>query len=257
MTRIVLLVAIVFPSALAAGLDAWQEGVRLFRAEDFQGAQEAFERSVAEEPANSRYRLWLGLATGRRAERMTGIRRLGALPLAKQVKRHFEQAVELDRKNLEALEALQNFHLEAPGLAGGSVAEAKRLAEAIERVEAARGAAAWARYYERVGDAASSERQHQRARELEPKEVAHLLGHASFLSRQSRHEESDRLFEKALATVPGNPEVWFSAAAAWIEARRKPLYRRARELLENYLASPDRKLQSAPPFIVRRLLKRT
>lgn len=232
------------------------EGVRLYRAEEYRQAQEAFQRAADQDPGNSDYARWLGVAIGRRAEQMTGIRRVGALPLAKQVKSHFERAVELDGTNLEALEALHGFHLRAPGMAGGSKDEARRLAGVMEGLDSARGAAAWAAYHEELREYERAEEQHLRARGISPQGIDFLLGHASFLARRGRHEESDKLFEEAIRLEPQNPGVWVTAGTAWIKARRKPLHARAKQLLERYLASPDREPKWDPPFIVRRLLNR-
>lgn len=235
------------------GGEVWQRGVEFYAAEGFREAQEQFERAIVLESGNSKYHLWLGLAIGRRAEQMTGLRRIKAMPLAKESRRQFERAVDLDGSNLKALEALQGFHFRAPAMIGGNKDEARDLARRIEGVDAARGAAAWAAYHEHVRDFEDAERQHQRARDLEPDEVGYVLGYASFLSRRNRNVESDKLFEEALSREPDNPDVWLSAATAWIAARRRSLHGRARDLLDRYLASPDRKPDSEPASMVRKL----
>lgn len=237
-----------------SGSEVWQRGVELYAAEGFREAQEQFERAIVLESGNSKYHLWLGLAIGRRAEQMTGLRRIKAMPLAKESRRHFERAVDLDGSNLKALEALQGFHFRAPGIVGGNKDEARNLARRIEEVDAARGAAAWAMYHEHMKNFEDSERHHQRARHLDPDEIGYLLRHASFLSRQDRITESDQLFEEALSREPDNPDVWLNAASAWIAARRRSHYGRARHLLERYLAAPDRKPDSEPASMVRKLV---
>ena len=50
---------------MTQGKRSWQEGLRLFAAEDFRKAQDAFQQAVDENPQNSTYALWLGLALGR------------------------------------------------------------------------------------------------------------------------------------------------------------------------------------------------
>ena len=238
------------------GAADFAHGVDLYRAEDYRQAQKSFERAAAEDPGNSKYRLWVGLAIGRRAEGMTGLRRVGAAPLAKQARQHFEKAVELDEENLEALEALQGFHFMAPRLIGGSKAEAVKIAVRIESIDRARGAAAWAAVHEDARDFQEAAESHLRARELAPNDTGYLLGHAGFLSRRGQHAASDELFEAAIASNPDDPDVCLEAGKAWLHAKRKALYPRARELLERYLASPRRKPNSDPPSRVRKLLKR-
>ena len=253
----------VLPFALCAaalasnvpGETDWEEGIRLYRDEQYRDAQERFERAASHDPSNSRFQLWVGLAIGRRAEGMSGFRKLAAMSLAKQVRRQFEKAVELDPANLEALEALQGFHFEAPGLIGGDKARARSIAAEIEGIDKARGAAAWAACHADAGDFEKAAESFARARDLAPDEVRYLLGHASVLSRSGRHQESDRLFEVAFEREPESPDVWLAAARSWIRAKRRTEYQRARELLERYIDSPNRRLNSDPPSIVRKLLK--
>ena len=123
MTRRIALLSMAGALVLAAsgpGEDDWREGVRHFSAEDFRQAQEAFEQAVAQDPESARFSLWLALAMGRRAERMTGLRKLAAAPLVRRMRREVERSVELDETNLDAYDVLQGFHLGAPALVGGA-----------------------------------------------------------------------------------------------------------------------------------------
>ena len=238
------------------GATDWEEGVRLYQEEEYREAQDLFERAVSQDPDSSEYHFWLGLAIGRRAEQMSGLRRLAAMSLAKRVRVEFEKAVELDPTNLDALESLQGFHFDAPGIVGGDKARARSVADHIEGLDRARGAAAWAAYHENAGNLDEAGEKHARARELAPDAIRYLLGHAGFLSRRGQQAESDRLFDEAFERDPDNPDVWLAAARSWIEAKRRSEYPRAKELLERYIASPDRRLNSHPPSLVRKLLKR-
>lgn len=238
------------------GATDWERGVQLYQTEEYREAQDLFEQAVNQDPENSKYQLWLGLAMGRRAERMTGFRRIGAMSLAKQVKQQFEAAVELDGSNLDALEALQGFHFQAPGIIGGSKAEAGNIAGRIEEIDKARGAAAWAAFYEQAGDFEKAGQNHSQARELAPNDTGYLLGHAGFLARRKSHADSDALFGSAFDRDPDNPDVWLEAAKALVGANRRSEYPRAKQLLERYLASTDRKPNSDPPSAVRKLLSR-
>ena len=241
--------------ASSLGVKEFEQGSRLYADEEFREAQRLFEEAVSQDPGNSRYNLWLGLALGRRAERMSGFKRLAAMGLAKRVKRYFERAVELDGSNLEALEALQGFHFQAPGLIGGSTAQAKNIAGRIQSVDGARGAVAFGRYYEHTGDLESADDHFRRATEIDPEHTGHLVEHAAFLARRGLHAESDQMFDVAFERDPDNPELWLGAATAWIASKRRVRYPRARLLLERYVASPDLPLDSVPVSDVRKILK--
>lgn len=238
------------------GDENWQQGIRHFAAEEFREAQHAFEQSVSEDPENSTYNLWLGLAIGRRVEAMTGWRKLAAGSLVKRMRRELERAIELDESNLDALDALQVFHLRAPRLVGGNKGEAKELAARIQKVSPARGAEAWGTYFEAVGEFENAGEQFALARQLDPESTRHLLKYAGFLARRGMHAESDKLFDIAFALDPDNPKVWRDAATAWILAKRRSRYPMARQLIERYLVTPDREPNPDPKSEVRRLLKK-
>lgn len=259
MTRRIALLAIAGSLALAAsnpGEDDWKEGVRHFTAEDFRQAQEVFERAVEQDPENSTFSLWLALAMARRAERMTGLRKLAAAPLVRRMRREMERSIELDETNLNAYDALQGFHLEAPSLVGGSKAEARELAMRMIAIDAARGAEALGTYHEGMGEFDAAAEQFAEARKLNPDGMRPLLKQASFLARRGKHEESDELFDLAFSRDPDEPKVWRAAATAWIVAKRKSRYPEARKLIERYLETPDREPNPDPRYELRDLLKK-
>ena len=259
MTRRIALVFIAGALVLAAsspGEDDWKEGVRHFSAEDFRQAQEAFERAVDRDPGNSTFPLWLALAMGRRAESMTGLRKLAAAPLVRRMRRELERSIELDETNLNAYDALQVLHLRAPALVGGSKAEAKEIAIRIGAIDAARGAEALGTYYEAMGEFAAAGEQFDEARRLNPEGIRPLLKQAGFLARRGKHEESDELFDLAFSRDPDEPKVWRAAATAWVLAKRKSRFPEARRLIERYLETPDREPNPDPKSEVRELLKK-
>lgn len=246
-------------AALAAGepgSEDWQEGRRLFGIEDYKAAEKSLEQAVRKNPASSTYHYWLGLAIGRRAETLTGFGRVRAMGMAKKVKAQFERAVELDGSNVDALEALQNFHFRAPGIAGGDKAEARKIADRIKKLDEARGAIAWARCYERDKDFGKAAAQYALARELAPDDTDYLVEHAAFLSRRRQHARSDELFDAAFARDPDNRKLWVVAAKSWIEAKRSSLYPRARKLMQRFLENAKSVPNMDTPSQVRKLLKK-
>ena len=241
--------------ATGSGEGHWKEGLRLYVSEDFRQAQDAFQQAVEEDPGNSAYALWLALAMGRRAEAMTGLRKLAAGPLVKRMRREFERAIELDGSNLDAYVSLVMFHLEAPSIVGGSKAEARELAGQLQKMDPARGAWASAVCYEFASEFERAGEQYALARQLDPEAVRYLLSHAGFLSKRSEFKASDELFDMAFSRDPDNPKVWRAAATAWIAAKREDRYPRARQLIERYLKTPDQDPNQDPKSELRNLLK--
>ena len=236
--------------ALAAtpGAEHLGEGLRLYWAEEHG-------KAVSANPEDSMSAFWLGSAIGRRAEHMTGLRRLAALPLAKKSRGMFEKSVALDPSNVEAQEALQDVNLNAPGTAGGSKDKAKALAGQIEALDKMRGLLAWAEYHEKVAEVGSARERYAMAQELDPDAIGFLLGHAGCLVRQGETTASDGLLEQARKAEPSNPAVLLAAAQTWIRAKHRSLYPRATQLLERYLANPLQEPHAEPVSHVRKLLK--
>jgi tetratricopeptide (TPR) repeat protein len=94
------------------------------------------ERAVARAPGSSEFHDWLGRAYGIAAERAAVVRQLD---LAVRARKEFERAVALDPANLDALEDLIEFEVQAPPLLGGSLDKAQRHAAEIERRDPLRG----------------------------------------------------------------------------------------------------------------------
>jgi tetratricopeptide (TPR) repeat protein len=128
---------------------AWLEADRSDRGQPW------LERAVQLEPGRADYWLWLGRACGDRARRAGTLRARG---LAGCARRAFERAVALDDERLDARSHLVDFHLEAPGIAGGRREEAVRQADAIYRRDAPRGLLERARVADALGRAGDAER---------------------------------------------------------------------------------------------------
>jgi len=200
---------------------------------DFKKAAEAFEKAVAAEPGSSDYRLWLGRASGRRAETSSFLTAPGRASRARQ---NFEKAVELDPRNLEAINDLFEYYLEAPGFLGGGLEKASALARRIGELDPAEHHYAQARLAEKHRQFQTAENQLRRAIELAPKQVGRVLDLAKFLAHQGRWAESESAFQQARQLAPNSPKVLFEQASAYIRAGRN--LEEAEELLKRYLASP-------------------
>ncbi len=88
----------------------------------------ACKQSVAAEPANANYHLWLGRAFGEQAEHVTLVK---AYQLGKQVRTEFETAVRLAPENPAALRDLGEFYVAAPAILGGGIGKARAIASRL------------------------------------------------------------------------------------------------------------------------------
>ncbi|HTQ56911.1 MAG TPA: tetratricopeptide repeat protein [Bryobacteraceae bacterium] len=205
-------------------------GQNLYMRGDYKKATESLQRAVAIDPSNSDYELWLGRAFGRRAETASPFT---ALPQANRARQHFEKAVQLNPRNMEALTDLFEYYLEAPGFMGGGMEKAARIAARIESVDPGEGHWAQARLDERHKEFDSAEHHLRVAASMAPQEVGRLIDLARFLSKQGRYQESDQNFKKAEKIAPNSPRLMYARADTYIQQGRN--LDTARKLLRQYL----------------------
>jgi len=200
---------------------------------NYKKATESLERAVAMEPDNSHHYMWLGRAYGRRAETSSFITAPG---FAKKTCANFERSVALNPRNLDALNDLFEYYLEAPGFLGGGLDKASALAEKIRALDPVEYHFTQARLAEKRKEFNTAEAQLRRAIDLAPRQVGRVIDLAKFLAKQGRYQESDAAFQKAHTIEPRNPKLLFEQAATYIESNRN--LNMARELLHLYLSVP-------------------
>lgn len=214
------------------GADEWElMGRSYYMLGDYKNASEHLEKAVAAGPTSQRT-LWLGRAYGRRAETSN---MLTAPRYASRAREAFEKAVELDPRNIEAVNDLFEYYLEAPGILGGGYDKAARLASRISEIDPVEGHYARAKLAEKRKEYGRAEEQLRRAAELAPQQVGRLIDLASFLAKQGKFQESEQNFQKAAKIAPNHPKLLYARASAYINSGRNLDV--ARDLLKRYLAS--------------------
>ncbi len=204
---------------------------------EYKKATEILEKAVAAEPANSDYELWLGRAFGRRAETASPFT---APANANKARQHFEKAVQLNPRNLDALSDLFEYYLEAPGFMGGGLDKAAGVAGQMAGIDPVEGHSAQARLAERRKEFDTAEHHLEMAARMAPQQATRLIDLARFLAKQGRYQESDQSFRKAEKIAPNSPQVIYARADTYIEQGRN--LDTARKLLKRYLEaqlSPD------------------
>ncbi|MGI8618558.1 MAG: tetratricopeptide repeat protein [Gemmatimonadaceae bacterium] len=132
-------------------------------------AVQGMEAAVRGDPNNPVYHFWLGRAYGEQAETASKIR---LLRIAGRAKAAFERSVALAPDYLDGREGLMQYYLQAPGIAGGSVAHARAQAREIARRNPYRGAIALAAVERRNKDAEALVRAYESAIAQFPDSVA-------------------------------------------------------------------------------------
>jgi tetratricopeptide (TPR) repeat protein len=208
-------------------------GKSYFMLGEYKKAAEAFEHATAVSPNSSVYFHWLGKAQGRRAESASPFT---APAYASKARQAFEKAVELDGKNIEAINDLFSYYLEAPGFLGGGLDKAADLAKRIQGLDPVEYHYAMAQIYDKRKDYRGAESHFRRAFELAPRQVGRIIDLARYLSTHGKATESETLFLQAEKIAPNEPRVLFERANHYI--RTKQNLPAAKALLERYLKSP-------------------
>lgn len=222
------------PHAKEGGADVNELiGKSYFIMGDFKKAIDAFERAVADRPDSSTLHHWLGKAFGRRAETSN---MLLAPSLASKARQNFEKAVALDGRNIEAINDLFSYYLEAPGFLGGGLDKAEELSKKIQAIDPVEYHYAQAQLAEKRKEFKTAEMHFRRAVDLAPKQAGRIIDLARFLSKQGRHQESETVFAQAEKVDPNDPRLLFERASNLIRAKKN--LDEAKALLERYLKSP-------------------
>jgi Flp pilus assembly protein TadD len=208
-------------------------GKARFMSADYKKAAEHFEKAIVSEPNSSELHHWLGKAFGRRAETSS---MLTAPMLANKARQSFEKAVELNGKNLEAVNDLFSYYVEAPGFLGGGLEKAAALAKShIQPNDPVEFHYAMAQLSEKRKEFKSAEFHFRQAFQMAPKSVGRAIDLARFLSKQGRMQESEAVLAQAEKIAPNSPRLMFEKASVYIRSKKN--IQDAKHLLEQYLKS--------------------
>jgi tetratricopeptide (TPR) repeat protein len=218
----------------------------LFTLEQWDGAVEACQQAVNRDWQNSNYHMWLGRALGEKANQASF---LTAFSLGKRVGTEFEQAVQLNPRNAEALADLGDFYRSAPGAVGGGLDKAEGIATKLDKLDPARAHELRGRIAEERKDYDTAEREIKAAIAASPHPAFRWTTLASFYRRRKRWTEMEGALQSTINAAERDKHAGvplFDGALLLIDADRDlPL---AAKMLEEYLAG-SAKTEEAPAFV--------
>jgi len=214
--------------------------------EQWDAAATECELAAQLDPQNSDFHLWLGRALGQKASRAAF---LAAFSLAKRTRAEFEEAVQLNPRNADALSDLGDFYRQAPGVVGGGIDKAQAIVVQLEKVDMGRAHKLRAQIAEQQKDSSTAEREYKLAVTADAHPADAWSSLASFYNRRQRFDDMESAIQSALAAAlhdhrPG--PALYDGAGLLIESKRNPTL--AATLLEDYLAGSSR-TEDAPAFI--------
>lgn len=225
----------------------------LFTLEQFEAAKNECEQAVNLDPQSSTYHLWFGRTLGETADRANF---LTAYSLAKRARAEFEQAVQLNPRNAEALADLGEFYSSAPGVVGGGTDKAAGVASQLDRLDPARAHELRSAIARENRDLGTAERELKAAIAASAHPAFQWMRLASFYRKVKRYEEMENAVQNGWTAAQHDPHsavALFNGASVLIGANRNTTL--AMKLLQAYLASPGA-TEEAPAFTARVWLAR-
>lgn len=168
--------------------EAWYYLGRIAQSENrIDDAEEYLKKAIKIDGSRSIYHQWLGRVYGLQAANASVFRQPF---IARNVRRSFETAVELDPDNIEARFELLQFFIFAPGIVGGSTSKALEQAEEIKKRDAVRGHGAYGFIYGRQDEFEKAEREFTSAIELDPTQPDPYLWLAFMYARTEKYDQA-------------------------------------------------------------------
>lgn len=166
-----------------------------FDEEDYEEATEWFKNAAKYNEELSKYAMWLGHAYGRRAQNAGKLKQAF---YAKDSRKNYEKAIELDPDNVEARESAIEFYLQAPGFLGGGRDKAEEQATLISNIDGVAGFIAWGRIYSYYDEIESTYENYSTAIEIYPEEMVFYYRLFNYHFGEQKYDEAIEIAKKQL-----------------------------------------------------------
>ncbi len=217
-----------------------------FTLERWDDAANECDEAVKLDGQSARDHLWLGRALGEKADKASF---LSAFNLAKRARSEFEQAVNLDPRDGEALTDLGEFYTSAPGVVGGGNDKAQSLVPKLEQVDKARAHILLGRIAESQKDYGTAEREFKQAAATSEHPAFAWMTLASFYRKHEHWDEMEETVEIGYRAAQRDHHAGVALFnGASVLARSKRNLALAAKMLEEYLTTYPR-TEEAPAFV--------
>jgi tetratricopeptide (TPR) repeat protein len=210
----------------------------------FDQAASECEQAV-ELGSSSLNHLWLGRALGEKADNSSF---MTAFSLAKRARAEFEEAVNLDPHNGEAMSDLGEFYASAPGVVGGGNDKAEALVPKLDAIDPARAHVLRARIAESRKDYGTAERELKQAVATSEHPAIAWMTLGGFYRKREQWDQMEAAVESGYRAAQhdrGAGLALFNGASVLIRGKRN--LDLAAKMLEEYLADYPR-TEEGPAF---------
>ncbi|GAB5410319.1 MAG: tetratricopeptide repeat protein [Balneolaceae bacterium] len=167
-----------------------------FDEENYGKAIDWFKKAAKHDRSSSKYPMWLGHSYGRRAQNAGKLKQAF---YAKDSRKNYEKAIELDPNNVEARESAMEFYLQAPGFMGGGRDKAEKQATLISNIDEVAGFTAWGRIYSYYDEPISTLENYTKALEAYPEEMVFYYRLYNYHFGEQEYSEASDIAKKQLS----------------------------------------------------------
>jgi len=197
--------------------------------QEHDAAIHSAEKAVALDPQSSTYHEWLGRAYGEKADHAAWF---SAISLAKKTHKEFETAVDLDKRNFSARQALIEFDCSAPGMVGGGEDKAQPHIKELMQLDAAEGHYAAGNCRRQKKDFAIADEEFTKALENQPKSAELIYDIGDYAVKRGQSEQLFTVVEAGERAAPNDLRAKFYRGVGLVLKKEKP--EEAERLLHEY-----------------------
>lgn len=168
------------------------------RQDDYNRAIEHMETALELAPDSSDVHYWAARAYVVKVQN----EQAQAFALVEKIPTHLQKAVELDPANVEARQFLAGFYLNAPPIAGGSIAKAKEQAESIVEYDPLSGHLFMAEIHKKEKKFDEAAADYAAASAVDPDSPDPYFQLGMMYQANEQYDEAFAAFERALAVDP-------------------------------------------------------
>ncbi len=226
-------VLILAPASFVFGQSDFEKGKSLFEEREFAKAREVFESVVKSAPenhtalyylgrtllivnevdksidplekaielngTNADYHFYMGIGYQRMIDRVNMLKKMG---YAGKCRESWLKAIEIDPAHLAARNAIMDYYLQAPGIAGGSVDKAREQAQKIKDLDAFAGHMGFAKIHLKDKKPDLAEKEYLAVLEIKGDDRQFLYDFGIFYQDIKEYNKASELFEKAVKLYP-------------------------------------------------------
>jgi tetratricopeptide (TPR) repeat protein len=175
------------------------------------------KKAIELNPKESKYYVIRGHGVGLKALRGGTVKKFTR---AKSAKKAYETAVELDPNNIDARTSLIEYHMQAPGIAGGNKDEARRQATAVAKIDSAEGFLAQKTVYLYEKNYESLETEIQKVLDARPSDKVGYVEYSWLCYRRDDFNCVVTYVEKIITIDPEDVDVYWQLHRVYIKQEK-------------------------------------